>query len=162
MPTIPVVCIVGRSKSGRTTLIEKLVRELKQRGHRVGTVKHHSHPGFELDKPGKDTWRHAQAGSDHVVISAPDKIASIRLVERELELDEIAATMIDVDVILTEGYLRTGRYRIEVVRAERSAEPICQPDELLALASDVDVPYDVPHFDLNDAAGLSDLIEGLM
>jgi len=162
MPIIPVICIVGRSKSGRTTLIEKLVRELKQRGYRVGTIKHHSHPGFELDTPGKDSWRHAQAGSDHVVISAPDKVASIRLVERELQLDEIAATMTDVDLILTEGYLRTGRYRIEVVRAERSAEPICSPDDLLALASDLDVPYDVPRFGLDDAAGLADLIEGLM
>ena len=160
--SIPVVCIVGRSKSGRTTLIEKLVRELKRRGYRVGTVKHHSHPGFELDKPGKDTWRHAQAGSDHVVISTPDKIASIRRVERELELDEIAATMTDVDVILTEGYLRAGRYRIEVVRAERSTEPICLPDDLLALASDVDVPYNLPRFGLDDTAGLADLIEGLM
>lgn len=162
MPTVPVVCIVGRAQSGRTTLIEKLVRELKQRGYRVGTVKHHAHPGFELDKPGKDTWRHAQAGSDHVVISAPDKIASIRRVEREVELDEIAAAMTDVDVILTEGYLRTGRHRIEVVRAERSPEPICQPDELLALVTDVDVPYDVPRFALDDVAGVADLIEGLM
>jgi molybdopterin-guanine dinucleotide biosynthesis protein B len=162
MTTVPIVCIVGRSKSGRTTLIEKLVRELKRRGYRVGTIKHHSHPGFEVDRPGKDTWRHAQAGSDHVVIAAPDKVASIRRVEREPDLNELAATMTDVDVILTEGYLRTGQYRIEVVRAERCPEPICQPEELLAIASDVDVPYDVPLFGLDDAAGLTDLIEGLM
>ncbi len=162
MAHIPVINIVGKSKSGRTTLVEKLIRELKQRGYRVGTIKHHSHPGFEVDKPGKDTWRHAQAGSDHVVISAPDKIASIRLVEREPDLYEIAATMTDVDVILTEGYLRSGQYRIEVVRAERSREPICQPEELLALASDIELPYDLPCFDLDDAAGMADLIEGLM
>lgn len=162
MPAIPVISIVGRSKSGRTTLVEKLVRELKRRGYRVGTVKHHSHPGLELDRPGKDSWRHAQAGSDHVVIAAPDTVASIRRVERELELDEIAATMTGVDVILTEGYLRTGRHRIEIVRAERSSEPICRPDELLALVTDVDVAYDVPRFGLDDAAGVADLIEGLM
>lgn len=162
MATIPVISIVGKSKSGRTTLVEKLIRELKQRGYRVGTIKHHSHPGFEVDKPGKDTWRHAQAGSDHVVISAPDKIASIRLVEREPDLHEIAATMTDVDVILTEGYFRSGQHRIEVVRAERSREPVCQPEELLALASDFELSYGVPRFDLNDAAGLADLIEGLM
>ena len=157
-----VVCIVGRSKSGRTTLLEKMVREMKQRGYRVGTVKHHSHPGFELDRPGKDTWRHAEAGSDHVVIAAPDKVASIRRVDREPTLDEITATMTDVDVVLTEGYLRSGQYRIEVVRAERSREPICQPEELLALASDIELPYDLPCFDLDDAAGMADLIEGLM
>ncbi len=157
-----VVCIVGRSKSGRTTLLEKLVREMKQRGYRVGTVKHHSHPGFELDRPGKDTWRHAEAGSDHVVIAAPDKVASIRRVDREPTLDEITATMTDVDVVLTEGYLRSGRYKIEVVRAARATEPICEPGELLALATDLPLDCGVPRFDLDDAAGLADLVEGLM
>jgi molybdopterin-guanine dinucleotide biosynthesis adapter protein len=160
--TVPVICIVGRSKSGRTSLMEKLIHELKGRGYRVGTVKHHSHPGFEVDQPGKDTWRHAQAGSDHVVIAAPDKVASIRRVEQEPGLYEIAATMTDVDVILAEGYLRSGKHRIEVVRAARSSEPICTPDELLALATDLPLAYDVPRFGLDDAAGLVDLIEGLM
>ena len=157
-----VVCIVGRSKSGRTTLLEKLVREMKQCGYRVGTIKHHSHPGFELDRPGKDTWRHAEAGSDHVVIAAPDKVASIRRVDREPTLDEITATMTDVDVVLTEGYLRSGRYKIEVVRAARATEPICEPGELLALATDLPLDCGVPRFDLDDAAGLADLVEGLM
>jgi len=159
MSIAPVVSVVGRSKCGKTTLLEKLIRELKRRGYRVGTVKHHSHPGFEVDQPGKDTWRHAQAGSDHVVIAAPDKVASIRRVAREPGLYEIAATMDDVDVILTEGYLRTSKHKIEVVRAARSTEPICAEDELLALAADVPVPYDVPRFDLDDAPGLVDLIE---
>jgi molybdopterin-guanine dinucleotide biosynthesis protein B len=162
LATPPVVCVVGRSKSGRTTLLEKLVRELKLRGYRVGTIKHHAHPGFELDRPGKDTWRHAQAGSDHVVIAAPDKLASIRRVDREPPLYEIAAAMTDVDVILAEGYLRSGRHRIEVVRAARCPEPICRPDELLALATDLPLPGDVPRFALDDAAGLADLIEELI
>lgn len=163
MSSIPVICVVGRAKSGRTTLLEKLIRELKKRGYRVGTIKHHSHPGFEVDRPGKDTWRHAEAGSDHVVIAAPDKIASIRRVDQEPGLYELAAMMTDVDVVLTEGYLRTGHYRVEVVRAARSPEPICQPDELLALATDEAIPgYEVPQFSLEDAAGLADLIEGLM
>jgi len=162
MPITPVVSIVGRSKSGKTTLLEKLIRELKRRNYRVATVKHHYHPGFEIDRPGKDTWRHAQAGSDHVVIAAPDKVASIRRVEREPTLDEIAAGIRDVDVILTEGYKRTGKLRIEVVRTARSAEPICTQDELLALVTDAAVSFDVPWFGLDDAAGLADLIETLM
>ena len=160
--TPPTICIVGRSKSGKTTLLEKLIREFKRRGYRVATIKHHSHPGFEIDRPGKDTWRHAQAGSDHVVIAAPDKVASIRRVEREPALEEIAAAIDDVDVILAEGYKRTGKLKIEMVRAERSTEPICTPDELLALVTDVAVPYNVPKFGLEDAVGLADLIETLM
>lgn len=162
MANVPIVCIVGRSKSGKTTLLEKLIRELKQRGYRVGTVKHHSHPGIEIDQPGKDTWRHAQAGSDHVVIAAPDRVASIRRVDREPTLEEIAATIHDVDLILAEGYKRTGQVKIEVVRAARSREPLCTPDELLALVTDVDIPYDVPQFGLDDARGLADLVETLL
>lgn len=157
--TVPIISVVGRSDSGKTTLLEKLIPELKRRGYRVATVKHHFHPGFEIDQPGKDTWRHAQAGSDHVVIAAPDKVASIRRVEREPTLDEIAAGITDVDIILTEGYKRAGTPKIEVVRSARSREPLCTPDELIALATDVPVDLDVPQFDLEDAAGLVDLIE---
>ena len=87
---IPVVTFIGKSGSGKTTLLEKLVTELKNRGYMLATVKHHSHRGFEIDEPGKDSWRFAQAGSDQVVIASPDKIASYRKIERELSLDEIA------------------------------------------------------------------------
>ncbi len=97
-----------------------------------------------------------------MVIAAPDKVASIRRVEREPTLEEIVATIDGVDVILTEGYKRTGKLKIEMVRAERSTEPICTPDELLALVTDVQVPYNVPQFGLEDVLGLADLIETLM
>lgn len=157
--SIPIVSIVGRSNSGKTTLIEKLIPELKRRGYRVATIKHHAHPGFEIDRPGKDTWRHAQAGSDHVLIVAPDKVASIRRVDRAPTLDEIAATITDVDIILTEGYKRANKPKIEVIRSARSREPLCHPDELLALATDTRLDLDVPQFDLDDAAGLVDMIE---
>ena len=103
---IPILSIIGKSGCGKTTLLEKLIAELKRRGYRVATIKHHSHPGFEIDQPGKDTWRHAQAGSDHVIIAAPDKIASIRRLSRPLTLDEIAAEIREVDIILTEGFTR--------------------------------------------------------
>ncbi len=82
--------------------MEKLIAELKRRGYRVATIKHDVH-GFEIDQPGKDTWRHAQAGSDHVVIASPTRIAHIRRLNRELTLPEIIATIQDVDIILTEG-----------------------------------------------------------
>jgi molybdopterin-guanine dinucleotide biosynthesis protein B len=159
-PLIPILSIVGRSGAGRTTLLEKLIPELKCRGYRVATVKHHAHPGFEVDVPGKDTWRHARAGSDQVVIAAPDRVAAIRYVGHALTLDQIAATLIrDVDLILTDGFTRAGKPQIEVVRAALSSEPIADPAHLLAVATDLPLSLGVPRFDLDDAAGLADLIE---
>jgi molybdopterin-guanine dinucleotide biosynthesis protein B len=156
---IPIVCVIGRSKSGKTTLLEKLIPEFKRRGYRIATIKHHVHPGIQLDSPGKDTWRHAQAGSDHVIIAAPDKIASIQRVERELTLDELAARIRNVDLILTEGYQRSDRPKIEVVRADRSSQPLANPAELVAVVTDLPQLFDCPQFDLDDVAGLADLIE---
>ena len=156
----PVVSIVGRSGAGRTTLLERLIPELKRRGYRVATVKHHAHAGFEVDQPGKDTWRHAQAGGEQVVIAAPDRVAAIRYVEGPLTLDEITNNVIHgVDIILTEGYRGADKPKIEVVRAARSTEPLCESSELLAVATDVALSLDVPQFDLDDAVGLVDLIE---
>ncbi len=155
---IPVLSIVGKSDVGKTTLLEKLIRELKRRGYRVATVKHDAH-SFELDHPGKDTWRHAQAGSDHVVIASPARIAHIQRVERELTLPEIAATIDDVDIILTEGYKRGPAKKIEVSRAEKGNELLCTREELIAIAADQPFDMDVPQFGLDAAAGLVDLIE---
>jgi molybdopterin-guanine dinucleotide biosynthesis protein B len=155
---VPVVSIVGKSGVGKTTLLEKLIPELKRRGYRVATVKHDVH-GFEIDQPGKDTWRHAQAGSDHVVIASPNRIAHIQRLERELTLPEIVATIRDVDIVLTEGYKRGPAPKIEVSRAERSRELICTPEELVAIATDQPYDLDVPQFGLDDVAGLADLIE---
>jgi molybdopterin-guanine dinucleotide biosynthesis protein B len=156
---IPIVCIIGRSKSGKTTLLEKLIPELKQRGYQIATIKHHVHPDFQIDDPGKDTWRHAQAGSDHVIIAAPDKVASIQRVERELTLDELAARIRNVDLILTEGYRRSDRPKIEVVRSDRSSQPLANPAELVAVVTDLPLLFDCPQFDLDDVAGLAELIE---
>jgi molybdopterin-guanine dinucleotide biosynthesis protein B len=158
MMRIPIVSVVGKSESGKTTLLERLIRELKRRGYRVGTIKHDAH-SFEIDRPGTDTWRHAQAGSDHVVISSPQRVASIRRVEREQRLEELAAGMAHVDIILTEGYRRGNAPKIEVSRRARSETLLCQPDELLALATDHPFDLDVPQHDLNDVRGLASLIE---
>jgi molybdopterin-guanine dinucleotide biosynthesis protein B len=97
---IPMISVVGRSDTGKTTLLEKLIVELKQRGYRVATVKHDTH-GFDIDQPGKDSWRHAQAGSDVVVISGPNRLALIEKREQEMTLDEIAGRVTNVHIILT-------------------------------------------------------------
>ncbi len=156
---VPVITIVGKTKSGKTTLLEKLIPELKRRGHRVATIKHHAHPGFEIDLPGKDSWRYAQAGSDQVIIVAPDKIASYRRLTRKPNLDEITANLYDVDIILVEGYLRAEKPSIEVIRSAIGLEPICPPKQCFAIASDTWLPIMIPRFDLADVAGMATLIE---
>jgi molybdopterin-guanine dinucleotide biosynthesis protein MobB len=157
--SIPVICIIGESGSGKTTLLEKLIPELKRKGYRIATVKHHSHAGFDIDHPGKDSYRHAQAGSDHVVIAAPDKIASYRRVEKEPTLDEIVSGIQDVDLILVEGYKQAGKPSIEIVRGDLGIHPLGTSEQLFAIASNVDFQSPVPVFDLNDVKGMADIIE---
>ena len=155
---IPVISFVGRSNCGKTTYLEKLIRELKNRGYRVGTIKHDVH-GFEMDKPGKDTWRHSQAGADVVCISSPTKMAMIKKVEQELLLDEVIAFVSDVDIIFTEGYKRESKQKIEVFRQAVCDSPLCSKEELLAVATDTVLYDDIPHFPLDDAKEMADFLE---
>jgi molybdopterin-guanine dinucleotide biosynthesis adapter protein len=158
MNRMPVISVVGKSNVGKTTLLEKLLPELKRRGYRVATIKHDAHH-FELDTPGKDTWRHAQAGSDCVVISSAEKLAMIQKVEEELTLDDIVAQLPAVDIVLTEGYKRQDKPKIEVSRREMGSQLLCTRDELICLATDQPFDLDVPQFDINDAVGIVDLVE---
>ena len=158
--SVPVVSFVGKSGVGKTTALELVIRELKRRGHRVGTVKHDSH-GFEMDKPGKDSWRHAEAGSDAVAVSGPHKVAVIRRLDEEMALDDIVALMGDVEIVLTEGYKRGNKPKIEVTRRERGTELLCQAEELVGIMADYSVDMPVPQFALDDAAGVVDLLEKL-
>ena len=157
--TIPILSIVGKSGTGKTTFLENLIPELKRRGYRVATIKHHFHPGFEIDYPGKDTWRHAKAGSDLVIIAAPDKIASIQRLDRELDLDEIVAGIQQVDIVLTEGYIRAGKPALEVVKAEKGSELLCRREQLFAIATDTPLEIEIPQFTLDDVPAIADLIE---
>lgn len=156
---VPIICVVGKSNTGKTTLLEKLIPEITARGYRVGTVKHDVH-GFDMDRPGKDSWRHAQAGAYAVAVSSPEKVAIIRRVEQEKSLDELAMAMgDDIDIILAEGYKRSGRLKVEISRSEVSTELLCSEDELVALVSDVQHPVRVPQFGLDDVRGLADFLE---
>jgi molybdopterin-guanine dinucleotide biosynthesis protein B len=155
--TVPIVSFVGKSEVGKTTVLEKIIREFKRRGYRVGTIKHDTH-GFEVDRPGKDSWRHAQAGSDTVVLSGPRKLAVIRRLEAELPLDEIARYLDDVDIVLTEGYKRGDKPKVEISRRERGTELLCSVDELVAIMADYPLVMDVPQFGLDDAPQVVDLL----
>jgi len=154
----PLFSIVGPSGSGKTTLLERLIPELKRRGYRVAVIKHHPHSGSDLDVPGKDTWRLARAGADHVTIVAPDQVMHRRRTEREPTLEEIAAGIEGVDLILTEGYKEAHTPRIEVSRKGRS-RPLPSGPEVVALVSEERFDADVPQFDADDVEGLADLIE---
>ena len=155
----PIVSIVGRSNSGKTTLLERLIPALRRRGYRVGTIKHHAHAGFEVDKPGKDTWRHAQAGAEAVALVAPGKMFLLRRTEGELDLETVAAMMGEVDIVLTEGYRWANTPKVEVVRAARSREPLCRSEELIALVTDLPLEMGVPRFGLEEVEALANLLE---
>ena len=157
---IPILSIVGKSDSGKTTLIEKLVPELTRRGYRVATVKHDIH-GFEVDREGKDSWRHKQAGAHSVVISSPTKAALIRDVERDMNLEEIREKLIrDVDLILSEGFKKDVQPKVEVFRKEKHKKLLCtKKDNLAAIASNRKFRVGVPCFDLEDTRGLANFIE---
>jgi molybdopterin-guanine dinucleotide biosynthesis adapter protein len=158
---IPILSIVGKSDSGKTTLLEKLVKELKSRGYRIATIKHDAH-SFEIDHKGKDSWRHKQAGATISLISSPTKLALVEDTEKDLTLAEIRDTYIrGVDLILSEGYKRERHPKIEVFRSLIHKELLCRGDgDLVAIAGDPeDPPPYVPVFDLNDPGALCDFIE---
>jgi molybdopterin-guanine dinucleotide biosynthesis protein B len=157
---IPIISIVGKSDSGKTTLIEKLLPELTRRGHRVATVKHDVH-GFEVDQEGKDSWRHKRAGAHTVIISSPQKVALIRDVEKDLTLNELREKLVqDVDLILSEVYKKDIQPKIEIFRKEKHQELLCTPqDNLVAIVSDQTFDIGVPCFGLDDMKGLADFIE---
>jgi molybdopterin-guanine dinucleotide biosynthesis protein MobB len=156
---IPLLSFVGKSGVGKTTLIEKLVAELKRRGYRIAVVKHHAHT-TPIDGRGKDSWRFAEAGASLAVVSSPVEIARFERVTRELTLNEIAAQINGVDLILTEGFKREAAPKIEVSRTALGADLVARADELIAVVSDHPITLNLPRFDLDDAAGIAALIEG--
>ncbi len=156
MPSI--VSIIGISKSGKTTLIEKLVVELKSRGYRVATVKHTPH-GATFDEPDKDSWRHLQAGSETTVISSKDKIMLIKPVASDITLDEIVKLFgEEFDIILAEGFKQGNAPKIEVHRKE-TGPPLSDIKKLIAIATNEPLETKTRQFSLDDIRGLSDFVE---
>ncbi len=149
------VAIVGKSDSGKTTLIEKLLPELIKLGLRVGTVKHDAH-SFEIDHPGKDSWRHGHAGALAYVVSSPKRLAYIANLETETTLAEIARRFFaGFDLIVAEGYKRSAPHLVELFRVAAGHEaPLCAPGEALALVTDAPLAHE--HlFGLDDAPALA-------
>jgi len=131
-----VISIVGRSGAGKTTLLEKLVSWFSGRGLRVGTIKHSSHSSAGFDQAGKDTWRHGQAGSRHVVLVNSKSFFSRRLLEKEPSLQQVLDNMPDLDLVFVEGWADQGINLVEVVSRRTGLEPVNPEEKLVAVISD--------------------------
>ena len=118
----PAVAVVGRHNSGKTTLVVKLIEELVARGHDVGSVKHHHRENFEIDIPGKDSYRHRHAGASETVIAAPGQVARIKSISGELECAQIVRSMPGHDIVIVEGYRKSGLPTIEIMRGGNEAD----------------------------------------
>jgi len=154
----PVVSIVGKSESGKTTLIEKLIRELKSRGYRVATIKH-SPQESDFDKPGKDSWRHIQAGSDATAVSSSDKVVMIKPIAQEATVDEVASLLgEDYDIILVEGFKQGSAPKIEVHRKD-GGTLIEGIKKLIAVVTDEPLEIRARQFSPEDTGALADLLE---
>jgi len=160
MGRFPVVSFVGRSNSGKTTLLEKLIVLLRQRGYRVGVVKHTLRENVETDIPGTDTHRMWDAGAEHVAFVTPDRIVHTQRYAQAPTLDLALAGIHDVDIVIAEGFKRGPFPKIEVTRAARDPNLIPDVDGRIACVTDVpDLECAVPRFAFDDVVGLADFVE---
>ncbi|MFH0768087.1 MAG: molybdopterin-guanine dinucleotide biosynthesis protein B [Chloroflexota bacterium] len=152
-----IVSIIGKSESGKTTLVEKLIGELKSRGYRVATIKHAQ--DMDIDRPGTDSWRHIQAGSEATVVSSQDKLVLIKPTDSDATLDDLAPLFgEDYDIILAEGFKQDDAPKIEVHR-KGSGQPLSDIKKLIAIATDEPLETKARQFSLSDVKGLVDLLE---
>lgn len=161
-----VIGFAGYSGSGKTTLVERLIPVLKLHGQRVSVVKH-AHHKFDIDHPGKDTWRHREAGAFEVVVASDKRLALIREFEQPAHLSVhhlIAELYEGVDWVLVEGFKHSDLPKIEVWRAPQAGEPArparyVQDSFVVAIATDapasLPAPTGLPLFDLDDADAIA-------
>ncbi len=147
-----VVCIVGKSKTDKSRLMEGLIKELKSRDLRVGALKYHKHGDFEMDIEGKDTWKYAKAGADTVAISSDVKLAVIRKVKKEMGIDDICNKYFsDNDIVLADGFTRSDKPRIIVADAEEDIELFRRGCSIVAVVGKAGSRFD-------DIKGIADKI----
>lgn len=154
-----VFCVVGRSNTGKTTLIERLIPLLAAKGITVATIKHHEHP-FEIDYEGKDTYRHKKAGAKTAMIVSSQRLAMVKDLERDLTIEEIAAGYAgDVDLVIVEGYKAAALPKIEVYNVREDLPPVAAKDkDLVALITDSPIPASVPVFPRDDVKAIASFI----
>jgi molybdopterin-guanine dinucleotide biosynthesis protein B len=154
--------LAGWSGSGKTTLLTKLIPELIGRGVKVSTIKH-AHHEFDIDKPGKDSWLHRQAGASEVMVASARRFALMHELRDapEPSLDELVARMAPVDLLLVEGFKAHPHPKLEVHRPS-VGKPFLYPEDphIVAIACDTALAAPLPVLDLADAAAIADFILG--
>jgi len=155
---VPIVSFVGRSNSGKTTLIERVIPELVRAGYKVATVKHAGH-GFDLDTEGKDSWRHKRAGASSVVVLSKGSLAMFADASDQMKVEDVRDRFLDdtYDLIIAEGWKHEGYPKIVIVRDQVGEIPVSS-EGLLAVVSDKPIDLTVPLFGLDDVAGVAALI----
>ena len=155
----PVLALIGKPNCGKTTLIEKLIPALADKGVRVGTIKHH-HGEIQMDTPGKDTWRHKQAGAKVVLLSSPVGIGLIQDTVADTPVEDLVSRYFqEVDLVIAEGYKWSTLPKIEVFRSTVYDEPMQEPGEtLIAMVSDVAIRQGLPWFKNDDIGSLVEFI----
>jgi molybdopterin-guanine dinucleotide biosynthesis protein B len=159
--TMRIVGLAGWSGSGKTTLITKVLPVLIGRGLKVSTLKH-AHHGFDLDKPGKDSFMHRASGATEVIISSERRWAVLHELrgEEEWDLTALLTKASPVDLVLVEGFKREPFPKLEIYR-QANGKPLLHPDDphIVAVASDAPVPQArVPVIDLNDIQAVADTL----
>jgi len=155
-----VISIVGHSGAGKTTLVEKLIRELGVRGVKVATIKH-AHHKVELDTPGKDSFRYKEAGAVMSMLLTRDALQLVADAKEDREPQQLAQRFLgEADLVLAEGFSHAPGTKIEVLRRACDKPPRCAiEDGLIAIVTDMDEVYpQLPHFGLEDVNGIVDFI----
>jgi len=162
--TPAILAFVGKPGSGKTTLLEKLIPELNRRDLTIGTIKHHVHQ-FEMDREGKDTWRHKKCGAHTVILSSTSGLGIISDVNHDHTAEELLDRYFPgIDLVIAEGYKRSSLPKIEIFRKNISSTPLDNRDNTwLAMISDDNLETDLPRFGLDDITALADfIIENLL
>lgn len=149
------VAVVGYREAGKTQVVEGLVRGLSRRGYRVATVKHVVERGFSIDRPGKDTWRHARAGAKIVVSLAPRELATIE--KRGAKLGEVLRGLERFDFVVVEGFKESkGLAKVVAARSEADLRKLADESTIASVGAK---KAGLPAFKLKQLRGLTDLVE---
>ena len=156
---LPIISFIGRSESGKTTLLSGIIADLKARGLRIAVIKHTQE--FDLERKGKSSWNLGQAGADTVIVSSPEELVIMQKTDHDFTPQEITRLLnADYDLVLTEGFKKSSTTKIEVHRKEQegAGQLLAPENQLLAVVTNERLNVDVPQFDRDDIKPLADLI----